>query len=112
MTSDLRSGGLNYHVTQFRAKKGKRRIEEVEVVKKRDASADWSVEETDRGTRVLRHRGTGVAVELHDATKNPTATQAKAGNPNTKVSTIASGLWMGGFTLEEYSADYPDRVKF
>ena len=46
---------------------------------------DWSTEETDKGTRILKHRVSGVAMELYNATKDPeTATPIKG--PNTKVS--------------------------
>ena len=46
---------------------------------------DWSMEETDKGTRILKHRVSGVAMELHNATKDPGAATPVKG-PNTKVS--------------------------
>ena len=45
---------------------------------------EWSMEETDKGTRILKHRVSGVALELYNTTKDPeTPTPIKG--PNTKV---------------------------
>ena len=51
---------------------------------KESENQEWSVEETDKGTRILKHRVSGVALELYNTTKDPeTPTPIKG--PNTKV---------------------------
>ena len=51
---------------------------------KESENQEWSMEETDRGTRILKHRMSGVALELYNTTKDPeTPTPIKG--PNTKV---------------------------
>ena len=58
---------------------------------------NWRLEDTDKGTRILKHTVSGFAMELYNATKNPEAAaaaqiRAKAGNPNAKVRSVVNFL--------------------
>ena len=61
-------------------------------------SENWRLEDTDKGTRILKHTVSGFAMELYNATKNPEAAaaaqiRAKAGNPNAKVRSVSCRLF-------------------
>ena len=54
---------------------------------KESENQEWSMEETDEGKRILKHRVSGVALELYNTTKDPeTPTPIKG--PNIKVTSV------------------------